>query len=679
MMASRIGVDIGGTFSDLLYYDDESGQVLVGKVPTTPGHPEEGCMAAIEQVLPGRELSRIQFFLHGTTVGLNALLERRGATVGLLHTAGFRDILDLRRGSRKNFNLKWSPPPSLVPRRLRFPVRERILADRSVHVPLERSDVLAALEKLQAEGVTSVAVAYMNAYGNGAHELETERILREAGFKGAISLSHRVSGEYREFERTSTTVIDAFVRARMAEYLGQLESRLHTKGFAGTSLIMRSGGGSMTFAEASERPFETIMSGPVAGAEGAGELSRRLGLGDLITADVGGTSFDTGVIVDGRPKLLYQGTVGDMPVQTPWVDVRSIGAGGGSIARVDVGGLLRVGPESAGAVPGPACYGRGGTEPTVTDAALYLGMLGDGRIASGMVLDREKAAASLSPLAKALGYSTPQLALGIMNIAAVAMANVIREITVEYGLDPRKMKLFAFGGAGPLMATEVARALDIQHIVIPPHAGNFSACGLLGTDLLRTHARTRVLRLSDAALGEVNELLDGMFADLTDHANGVRAAPAVKEVTLDLRYVGQEHTLNVMIPSLEGRIAASATQIHSLFRQGYQRTFGTLLERPVEIVSTRASVRRQLPGRSESAPVRGDTRGATRQLEAHSFAKRRNMSFTLLERDTMPVGERMRGPLIINELTTTTYVDADCAVEVDSSSCLHVYFGENAP
>ena len=263
-------------------------------------------------------------------------------------------------------------------------------------------------------------------------------MLREAGFDGEISLSHRVSGEYREYERTSTTVIDAYVRPRMVRYLQALDGQLREVGFAGTAIVTRSGGGAMTFAEAEARPFETILSGPVAGAEGAAELARNLELGDVITADVGGTSFDTCLITDGRPQVMYEGSVVGLPVQTPWVDVRSIGAGGGSIAYVDVGGLLRVGPGSAGADPGPACYGRGGTQPTVTDAALVLGMLGEGVLASGLGLGREAARTAMAPLGEQLGFEVESVARGIMTIAAANMANAIREITVEQGRRPAR-------------------------------------------------------------------------------------------------------------------------------------------------------------------------------------------------------------------------------------------------
>ena len=363
-MATRIGVDIGGTFTDLVYHDEATGATVEAKVPTVPQAPDDGVIAAVRDHVPRAIIESAEFFLHGTTVGLNALLERRGATVGLLTTRGFRDVLEIRRGDRAAmYNLFWKQPEPLVPRRRRREVEERMLFDGRVLRPLDGSALPEIARDFATEGVDSIAVCLINGYANPAHELEIERLLRQLGFQGTISLSHRISGEYREYERTCTTVIDAFVRARMAYYLRRLDERLRELGFRGTSLIARSGGGSMSFAEAEQRPFETIMSGPVGGAEGASELARFLELPALITADVGGTSFDTALILDGQPQVLYEGQVDHMPVQSPWVDVRSIGAGGGSIAYVDGGGLMRVGPRSAGAVPGPAAYGKAAPNP----------------------------------------------------------------------------------------------------------------------------------------------------------------------------------------------------------------------------------------------------------------------------------------------------------------------------
>src|SRR4051812_18244139 len=511
-MSTRIGVDVGGTFTDLIFYDDETGEIRVGKEPTTPSAPEEGVLAAVGSAVPQEQVGAAEYFLHGTTVGLNSLLTRTGAVVGLLATRGFRDILEIRRGDRDDpYDLFWKQPPPLVPRRLRIPVTGRMLADGTEHTPFDADDVRGAVEAFEGDGVTSVAVAFLHSYANPAHELAAAEALRQFGFEGEISLSHQVSGEYREYERTTTTVIDAYVRPRMAVYLRALGERLQGGGFDGSLLVTRSGGGAMTFPEATARPFETILSGPVAGAEGAAELARTLDIDALITADVGGTSFDTCLVTGGRPQVMYEGSIVGLPVQTPWVDVRSIGAGGGSLAYVDVGGLLRVGPGSAGADPGPACYGRGGTQPTVTDAAFLLGMLGEGTLASGIRLDADRARAAMEPLAEQLGFEVQDVARGIMTIAAANMANAIREITVEQGVDPRQCTLAPFGGAGPLFGTLLARELEIREIVVPPFAGNFSAWGLLGADLPQTEARTRIMQLSEDSVGDAGRLLDELF------------------------------------------------------------------------------------------------------------------------------------------------------------------------
>ena len=335
----------------------------------------------------------------------------------------------------------------------------------------------------------------------------------------------------------------------------------------------------MTFAEAEERPFETIMSGPVAGAEGAGELARSLGIDSLITADVGGTSFDTCLVSGGRPQLMYEGMVVGLPVQTPWVDVRSIGAGGGSIAYIDVGGLLQVGPQSAGADPGPASYGRGGTEPTVTDCALSLGMLGEGKLASGITLDVGKARTAIEPVAAKLNFTIDQAAQGVMTIVTASMANTIREITIDQGVDPRQATLLAFGGAGPLMACALARELNIGSIVIPPYAGNFSAWGLLGADLTQAAARTKIMKLSDDALAEANDILKDLFATLEERQGPLRDGQSrSREVGLDMRYAGQEHNLTVPMEAPDGVVAASAEAVLEAFTQEYERTFRNTME-----------------------------------------------------------------------------------------------------
>ncbi len=666
-MATLLGVDVGGTFTDLVWCDDETGEVVVGKQPSSPDAPERGVVVAVEAALAADRIGATSLFLHGTTVGLNALLERRGARVGLVATRGFRDVLEVRRGDRDDpYDLFWRPPAPLVPRRLRATVDERVLANGAIHRPIDLSGVAEALAVFEADGVDAVAIALLNAYANGAHEIAVADELRRLGFAGEISLSHQVSGEYREYERTCTTVIDAFVRRRMGHYLERLEDALGSCGFVGESLITRSGGGAMTFDQAAARPFETVISGPVAGAVATAELARQLGLASAIAADVGGTSFDTCLISDGQVPVLYQGSVVGLPIQTPWVDVRSIGAGGGSIAHVGAGGLLHVGPQSAGAVPGPACYGRGGTEPTVTDAAVVLGML-PVELAGGVELSRDRAEAALAPLAGRLGFdSAADVARGTLHIAAAAMADAIRSITVEQGRDPREAALVVFGGAGPLFGTLMADELDVDTIVVPALAGNFSAWGLLGADLAQTASRTRLVRLGNGAVPEVDALAAELFAELESRT---RREGLQREVHLDVRYVGQEHTLTIAAPSTDGRVATDAAGLSALFEREYARTFGHSMDEEHEIVTTRAVVRvprelRRVPRTGEQRPSRSAS------VEAWSFARDEVASFALVVRDSLRPGDTLAGPAIVTETTATTYLDAGFVAEVHPSGSL---------
>lgn len=668
-MATRIGVDVGGTFTDLIYYDDQSGELRVGKVPTTPASPEQGVVDAVRSTIEKQNLARAEYFLHGTTVGLNSLLTRTGATVGLLCTVGFRDILETRRGDRDEpYNLFWRPPEPLVPRHLRRPVTGRIRGDGQTHKPLELDDVTEAARVFSEEGVTAVAIAFMNSYAEPAHELAAADALRAAGFDGEISISHQVSGEFREYERTSTTVIDAYVRGRMANYLQRLEEGLSEAGFGGSFLVTRSGGGAITFGEAEDRPFETIMSGPVAGAQGGAELAARLGLSDVVTADVGGTSFDTCLILDGRLPVLYEGSIGGWPLQTSWVDVRSIGAGGGSIAHIDIGGALRVGPQSAGADPGPAAYQRGGTEPTVTDAAAVLGMLAEGKLAGGVTLDIEASRNAIGSLAERLDLPLEEVARGIVTIVTANMANAIREITVEQGQDPRQCTLMPFGGAGPLFGTLLAQELEMTQVVIPPVAGNFSAWGLLGSDLVRTASRTRIVILQDGVIDGLNELASELFSQLDERITDTHVGE--REIGLDMRYAGQEHHLTVLASSTGGRVTASATELHELFTREYDRTFAHTMDGAVEIVAVRATVRMALPRRQTDTGAGAEPAGQEETIEAWSFTSAQRMPFRVIERSTIGPDATVNGPAIILEPTATTYVDQSWSARVREAGSL---------
>jgi N-methylhydantoinase A len=669
---TRIGIDIGGTFTDMIFYDDQSGAVHLAKTATTPDALERGVLQAVEEALSRELVQEAEFFLHGTTVGLNALLQRRGAATGLLCTEGFRDSLEIRRGDRAlPYDLLWKAPTPFVPRRYRISVRERIRADGEVLTELVTDDIHRALEIFREADIDAIAVCLMNSYANPAHELEAERILRESGFSGDISLSHRLSREYREYERTSTTVIDAYIRGVTSRYLAGLRSGLETAGFAGDILVTRSGGGAMIAEALAERPYEAIQSGPVAGAEGAGELCRRRGWRLGIAADVGGTSFDTSLIVEGRTQIRHEGSIVGWPIQAPWVDVHSIGAGGGSIAYVD-GGLLRVGPRSAGADPGPACYGRGGTEPTVTDAALMLGMLGDGQLSASLRLQPSLAEGVILPLAEDLGMSVEEVAQGVLTVTTAAMAGAMREITIGQGEDPRGAALILFGGAGPLFGTLLAAELEVGRVVIPPHAGNFSAWGLLGQDFIQEGARTVIRRFTPGIVPELNAQLDELFAELVARHGKGDGEEYDRIAGFDLRYLGQEHTLTVQLPVQGDLTPDDLPTIASLFAGDYERRFGTTLAEPLELVTIRATTRKGLPRRAAERVVGGQTTGVVRASTSrgYSFARSRWLDFAVHERAELPPDATIRGPAIIFEPTATIYIDADHVFSVDEASCL---------
>ena len=665
-MATRIGVDVGGTFTDLIFLDDETGRVRVGKGPSNPHAVDEAVRAVVAASVESDGLARAGYFLHGTTVGLNALLERKGARVGLLTTEGFRDVLEVRRLMRVDENGEhlwqhlFKTPEPLVGRTLRVGIEERILADGSVRIPLAPDSVRAAAEIFEREGVECVAIVLLNAHANPEHELQAAQLLREVGFGGPLSLSHQVTGQYREYERASTTVIDAYVRPAVSAYLERLESGLREDGFSGECLITTSSGGCVAFGEARSRPFETVMSGPVAGAVGASTLCEQLGIKLAITGDVGGTSFDTTLLVDGRPRVKYEGDVVGMPLQTPWVDVRSVGAGGGSIAFVDRG-LLHVGPRSAGADPGPVCYGRGGTEPTVTDAAVTLGMLARPTLASGLQLDEDAARAVLARLADELGIEAEQAAQGVMRVAGASMAGAMRAVSVEVGEDPRDGALIAYGGAGPLLASLLARELSIKTVVVPNYAGNFSAWGLLEQDVVRSAALTIVSRLDREGIARAEDALRKLFLQLDERLDRRLEGTVRHEAEFDMRYPGQEYTLTVRVELDGDCITDPPEAIGARFATAYQRNYGHSFGGDVEVESVRAIERTSLPHPS-TTPATGVTAapmasGESATARAFSFARGDWCDFAVIERDQLRAGETFNGPAIVLETTSTSYID----------------------
>ena len=465
-------------------------------------------------------------------------------------------------------------------------------------------------------------------------------------------------------------MIDAYVRPAVAGYLQRLESGLREDAVDGECLITTSAGGCIAFEEARIRPFETVMSGPVAGAVGASTLCRTLDLGLAITADVGGTSFDTCLLVDGRPTVKYEGAVVGMPLQTPWVDVRSVGAGGGSIAHLE-NGLLSVGPQSAGAVPGPVAYGRGGTEPTVTDAAVTLGMFARTTLASGLELDVDGARASLSALSDQLDLDIETVAQGVIRIAAATMAGAMRAVSIEVGQDPRNGALIAYGGAGPLFGSLLARELQIGTLVIPNYAGNFSAWGLLEQDMVRSAALTVIVPLDGEGIAAAERTLESLFTQLSQRVENRVAGLRTLEAEFDLRYQGQEYSLALPITLVDGRVEESPEAIARRFGAAYERSYGHSFEVGVTIVSVRAIERTALP-RPADRPTTAGGGAETGSAQAYSFAAEDWREFAVIDRDHLRPGDTFAGPAIVLEKTATTYLDIGMNGVVHSSGALVV-------
>jgi N-methylhydantoinase A/oxoprolinase/acetone carboxylase beta subunit len=590
---TRIGVDTGGTFTDLVRLDDE--RLVVHKVRSTPDDPARAILEGIEQI--GGAAGDVEV-VHGSTVATNAVLERKGARVALLATAGFEDVLHIGRQTRRElYNLMVEGRRPLVEASLTFGVRERIAADGTVLVPLDTAAVEDLALRLQRAGATAVAVCFLHAYRNPAHEDEARAILERTGL--TVSASHRVLCEYREFERWSTTVVNAYVTPLMARYLSVLEARLGS----GRLRIMQSNGGSIAAATARATAVRTILSGPAAGVVGARAVAEVAGYQQIITFDMGGTSTDV-CLIDGTIGMTTESIVGDFPVRLPVIDIHTVGAGGGSIAYVDSGGALRVGPRSAGADPGPVCYGRG-TEPTVSDANLLLGRLDPSYFLGGrMALDVDRARGAVRELAGRLGLTELALAEGIVRVANANMERAIRVVSVQRGFDPRDFALLAFGGAGGMHACEIAATLDIATVIVPRHAGVLSALGMLLADVTRDYSAT-VLRQGAQASPDA---LDPLFAPLMTQARSELAAEGFGggdlqlARALDVRYVGQSFEITVPFTAA--------------FRRAFDREHARLYgyanpQRAAEVVNLRVTAtgitrKPSLPRSAIEAPVQAE-------------------------------------------------------------------------
>jgi N-methylhydantoinase A len=648
---ARIGVDVGGTFTDLVALVD--GEITVVKVPSTPADQSLGVMSALDDV--GVDAARVRAFAHGTTVATNALLERSGARTAVLTTEGFRDVLEIARQTRPSlYDLTKPPPPPLVPRELRFVVRERVDPDGEV-VPLDAAGLDAAVEALRAADVEAVAVCFLFSFLDPAHERRAGEVLQSALPEVQVSLSSDVLPEFREYERFSTTTADAYLSSRLTRYLRRLGDRLAAASLP-APLVMQSSGGVVDLDGAADRASACVLSGPAAGVVGAAYAGAASGYRDLLTFDMGGTSTDVALVIDGEVQATTAAVVAGIPIKHPMVDVHSVSAGGGSIAWADTGGALRVGPRSAGAQPGPAAYGLGGDEATVTDADLQLGYLSGGtRLGGEIVLDRERADAALERVGAPLGLSSTEAAMGIVAVAEAEMVRALRVISIERGFDPRDFTLLAFGGAGGMHACRLAEELGTRTVLVPRAAGVLSALGLAISELRRDYVA--------AFFADVTTLdrarMDDAFAELETRARDDLAAPELRRAA-DLRYRGQSFELTVAADDVDA--------LRARFAAAHRRRYGFELQgEDVEVVSIRLTATVPVPGAPVAAPPAG--RAAEGRTRAASFDGVWHET-PVHAADELGAGDRFAGPAIVEFAESTCVVRPGWSATVDDAGAL---------
>jgi N-methylhydantoinase A len=656
----RVSADIGGTFTDLVFQDARTGHCKALKVLSTPDNPANAVLEGLRKGLG--ENDALDFFIHGTTVGLNSVLTRRGARVGLVTTKNFRDVYTIQGNDRGEiFSIRWKKPKPLVAITDTFEVRERISARGDIVTPIELSDLDAFIAVAKDRRYEAVAVCFLFSYVNPEHELAAGAYLAERLPGVSIALSHKVSPEWREFDRISTTAMDAFTAPVVRRYLNTLVDRMvGTLPEGAVVHVMESNGGAMTANAAAETPLQTLLSGPVGGAIGGSALAKAIGRPNLICVDMGGTSFDASLIVDGQPSTSTETTLEGLPVQMSVVDIHVIGAGGGSIAWEEAK-ALRVGPQSAGSTPGPACYGRGGVEPTVSDANLVLRRLDQSNFSGGeMTLDREKAVQSMRAIGDTFGLRPEALAQGIIDIVNAKMADAIRTITIKRGIDPRDFALVAYGGAGPSQAAALAEQLEIAEVIVPALPGAFSAWGMLQTDMRHDFKTTFYGYWDQTDQNMVSAELARLETEGRDYLlkEGLKDEAISFERFGDFRYEGQEYVLS--IPLSAGQVDMDAARAD--FDAAYQRQYGHSSKTSrMEVATLRVAAigRLKRPGLPDpivkpTQPLR--SRPVVFDGREHDTA--------LYRRETLALGDRVRGPAIIEEETATTLVPPGWRIEV---------------
>src|SRR5215467_5320222 len=669
----RLAADIGGTFTDVAAFDATTGKLKLGKALSTPNHLVEGITAAVENA--GIAYADARLFLHGSTVAINTILERTGARTALIITEGFRDIYEIGRINRPDaYNLFFKKHVPLVERALRFEVHERVLADGSIDIPLDEGEIAALGRRLDMLGIEATAILFLNCYRNADHEARSKALIEANHPAMFVSASHQLSQEYREFERCSTVVANAYIGPKVRRYLGEIGEHLTQAGFDGTFLVVQSTGGLYEAEQAKSHCIRMLESGPAAGVIGTKALCQMLAIDNAIAFDMGGTTAKAGVVHKGEPLTTGAALIGGyeraLPIQIAMMDIFEVGTGGGSIARVE-NGALRVGPQSAGAQPGPVCYGLGGTEPTVTDANLVLGRIGADRFLGGeMQLDVVAAQTALTRyVAEPLDMSLTAAADGILRIAATAMSYAVKTVTTERGLDAGDFVLVAYGGAGPLHAVDVAREIGIRQVIIPRAPGVFSAFGMLYSDLRYDYVRTHLMQLADASFDEI----EAVFKELEQNGRDAITATSVKshQVTvkraLDMRYVGQEHPVTVELPmSMFRKQDRKAIKKH--FDDDHMQRYGTSAPNEnAEIVSLRATV----AGLMKKPPLDKIEKGDSAPPKSASSGKRKvwfNTRFhdaATYRRAQLLSGNRISGPALIEEHASTTVLTPGDTMMVD--------------
>jgi N-methylhydantoinase A len=678
----RIASDIGGTFTDLVYLDEESGTIGATKSSSTPTNFATGVLDTLKKA----EVDAIatKFFVHGSTVIINALTERKGVKTGLITTKGFRDVLEITRANRPDlYNMYYTKPKPLVPRYLRLEVAERVNYKGEVLTPLNENDVREAVETLKAEGVEAIAVCFLHSYANPSHEVECGEIIKQLAPEIPLTLSHQITQEWREYERTNTAVLNSYVHPIAQAYLDSLESDLTDMGMESHVLhVMQSNGGSATFEMGKVAPINLVESGPVAGIIGAAYIGEQIGEPNVIALDIGGTTAKTSLVENGTPRITTEYRIerrrdyAGYPILAPTIDIVEIGAGGGSIAWIDKAGALRVGPVSAGADPGPACYGWGGDQPTVTDANVLVGRINPDYFLGGEIpLDVKKAEAAMKPIANAFKISIEEAAMGVIRIADANMINALKLVSVRRGYDPRDFVLINFGGGGAMHAGALMRELRVNKVIIPTDPAVFSAWGMLMTDLRRDYIRTQICRTDQVT----PEHLNAIYEEMEEQARQDLAAERVKKSEMeiqrfaDMRYMGQEHTVKVALPA--GKITAQAMpDINERFHALHEHTYTFRLDTPVELVNYHIMAL----GRVKKPEIKKLDGGKGKLDDAHKGKRRVNFDelgfheADIYERDLLPVGVAIRGPAVIEEPASTTVVFPDQQLTRDEYGFLHI-------